>query len=734
MMPEPAHSLLPFALRYAELGWPSFPVRYKAPVTRHGVKDASVDPRVLEFRFSDPTATGIGIAVGFPVPGMPGYHLEVLDVDPRNGGHLTLEGLVQEHGELPDTVTQQTGGGGSHHFFAVPDGMRLKTCGKGIDIKRLGGYVLVEPSLHPSGSEYIFLIEQSPFEGCPIGPAPEWLLEPATASVIPLHLNGRGHLAPERIEDLRSALSYLDPDEYHQWVQVGQALHSTEAGDVAFGLWLDWSEQSAKFKPGECQRKWLGFLPGKGLHVESVFHWAQARGWVAADNQPIPLEEVAVATPVAVAPVSAAPTTALPGILGEVEDWINATSRKPQPVFATQVALAFGATVLGRRYVSAQRNWPSLYFLNIGKSASGKEHGKWALEQLLESCALAHLVGPPTYSSDSAVQSELCRRPSHVAIIDEFGKLLEAASIKHGARAASTMRALMEVWGRCDGTLRPQAYSTVGMKQADIEKLEARSVRNPALTLLGLTTPDTFFDTIGSASARDGFLNRFLIVESQIGRQAGRPVDSVPVPDTVREWAERVRGTPLMNPDQTPNLMPAPVIVLIAPLARDMFQTFSEECIRLMDQYETDGLAEMFGRSAEIAMRLGLVLAIGCDAPQVDVAHAAWSIEYVRHHAVTTAERLKRSVADSEFEAVKKQVMAALLERASDRPERPAMAPWEIDKKAPLFRRLDKRGQLNVLESLQYLRRVEHVKVPTKSGRGVAKDAWVALHGDDDET
>lgn len=725
MMPEAATTLGEFALRYAALGWPCFPLRYKAPNTQHGVKDASLDARVLGFRFSDPTATGIGIAVGFAVPGMPGYHCEVLDVDPRNGGHLTLEELVAKHGALPDTIVAQTGGGGWHYFLAVPDGQRLRHIGRGIDIKRQGGYVAVEPSLHPSGNTYVFVIESSPFEGAPMAAAPEWLLETATAEIITLGIAGRGYLAPERIEDLRSALRYLDPDDYHRWVQIGQALHSTEAGDAAFQLWLDWSEQSPKFKPGECQRKWVGFQPGRGLHVESIFHWAQAAGWVASDNQPVPIEEVAVAAPMSVE-LPPAPDARLPGVLGIVEAWINATSRKPQPLFATQVALAFGATVLGRRYVSGQRNWPSLYFLNIGKSASGKEHGKWALEHLLEACDLGNLIGPPGYTSDSGVLSGLHARPSHVAIIDEFGKVLEAASVKGNVRATSTMRQLMEVWGRCDGTVRPQGYSTVGMKAADVEKLEGRSVRNPALTLLALTTPDSFFDTIGSASARDGFLNRFLIVESPIGRSAGTHVAALPVPAVVIEWVARARGTPLVDPDMTPNLIAAPVELQITAAARAAFQAFSEEAIRLMDQYEDDGLAEMFGRSAEIAMRLALILAVGCDAAFIDQPHATWAIDYVRHHAVATTERLKASVADSEFAAVRKQVLAALLENARQNPSRPAMAPWQIAKKARLFDRLDKRGQMAVLDSLQYLSKVENVQIPTASGRGKPASAWVA--------
>lgn len=726
MMPEAADNLGEFALRYAALGWPCFPLRYKAPNTQHGVKDASLDARVLGFRFSDPTATGIGIAVGFAVPGMPGYHCEVLDVDPRNGGHLTLEELVGKHGALPDTIMAQTGGGGSHYFLAVPDGQRLRHIGRGIDIKRQGGYVLVEPSLHPNGNTYVFVIESSPFEGAPMAAAPEWLLETATAEIITLGIAGRGYLAPERIEDLRSALGYLDPDDYHRWIEVGQALHSTEAGEPAFQIWMDWSERSAKFKPGECQRKWVGFRPGKGLNVESIFHWAQQAGWVAADNQPIPIEQVTAAF-VPEPDLPPAPSARLPGVLGEVEAWVNATSRKPQPMFATQIALAFGATVLGRRYVSAQRNWPSLYFLNIGKSASGKEHGKWALEHLLEACELGNLIGPPGYTSDSGVLSGLHMRPSHVAIVDEFGKVLEAASVKGNVRATAVMRQLMEVWGRCDGTIRPQGYSTVGMKAADVEKLEARTVRNPALTMLALTTPDTFFDSIGSASARDGFLNRFLIVESDIGRQAGAHVAAVEVPDSIRQWATEVRGAPLVNPDMTPHLTAAPIEIHITAKARGAFQAFSEECIDLMDRYEDDGLAEMFGRSAEIAMRLALIIAVGCDSTFVDQPHAKWAIDYVRHHAVATTERLKASVADSEFAAVRKQVLAVLREHARRNRHRPAMAPWEIAKKARLFDRLDKRGQVAVLDSLQYLSQIEHVQVPTASGRGKPASAWVAV-------
>ena len=48
-------------------------------------------------------------------------------------------------------------------------------------------------------------------------------------------------------------------------------------------------------------------------------------------------------------------------------DWVNATSRKLQPAFAVQTAIAFASTVAWRRIVSSQRNWPSLSLLNIAQ-------------------------------------------------------------------------------------------------------------------------------------------------------------------------------------------------------------------------------------------------------------------------------------------------------------------------------------------------------------------------------
>jgi len=474
-------------------------------------------------------------------------------------------------------------------------------------------------------------------------------------------------------------------------------------------------------------RVWRSFKPGS-YTKGSIFHLAQQAGWQnpLAGSAPVVLPEaVAVETvKIKAAPADRpAEVKRIPGILGEVQAWIDATARKPQPLFSIQAALAFGSTIMGRRYVTTQNNWPSVYFLNIGKSSAGKEHGKWALEHLLEKCDMGHLIGPANYTSDSGLLSALHRQPAHVTVLDEFGKIMEAVSVKNNARQQSAIRALMEAWGRCDGVMRPQGYSTFGMSKADADKLAERVIRNPAITVMALAPPDSFYSSIGSASARDGFLNRFLIVESDIGRSAGRHVPRLAVPEQVIEWAKAVHAHDgILNPDMTPDMAPTAKEVHISKQALDLFQQFEHECVNHMDDYEDDGLAEMFGRTNEMAMRLSLILAVSCEEDAVSGDNAKWAIEYVRNHALRTVERLKVAVSDTEFEALKKDVYDKIIKAGAR-----GMTESDLEKYSRKFRTIDYRAQSNVLNSLAFIGKISKVDIASNGGRGRKRAAWVAV-------
>ena len=125
----------------------------KHPITRHGVKDATIKRnRIRNWWKASPDAN-IGIATGSK------SGIIVLDIDPRNGGDKNLKRLKKKLGPLPDTVTALTGGGGRHLLFRYPSfAVRKDTSGKkfgkGIDVLSDSCIMVAPPSRHATGKRY----------------------------------------------------------------------------------------------------------------------------------------------------------------------------------------------------------------------------------------------------------------------------------------------------------------------------------------------------------------------------------------------------------------------------------------------------------------------------------------------------------------------------------------------------------------------------------------------------
>ncbi len=157
--------LLSHVLGYARAGLDVLPLTPggKTPLgtlVPHGKDDASHDvEQVRDWWVQHPTANiGIRPAVG----------VVVLDVDPRNGGASALVELTRPHGGLSPTWTAWTGGGGLHAWYRAAGPFKAKLC-DGVDLKTHTGYVVVPPSLHPSGRRYVWAND------LPIAEAPAWL-------------------------------------------------------------------------------------------------------------------------------------------------------------------------------------------------------------------------------------------------------------------------------------------------------------------------------------------------------------------------------------------------------------------------------------------------------------------------------------------------------------------------------------------------------------------------------
>jgi hypothetical protein len=166
--------LLTAALAYARHGIPVLPVHTpepgggcscdrgvrcerpgKHPRLRHGLTEASTDPRQVELWWTRWPEANVGLRTGVA--------MDVADVDSDEGWHGLCHLL---DGVMPEGPRVRTGGGGWHFWFRTTGfGNRVRLL-PGLDWRGIGGYVVAPPSRHLRG-DYRWL--RGPAEPLPTG-------------------------------------------------------------------------------------------------------------------------------------------------------------------------------------------------------------------------------------------------------------------------------------------------------------------------------------------------------------------------------------------------------------------------------------------------------------------------------------------------------------------------------------------------------------------------------------
>ncbi len=355
------------------------------------------------------------------------------------------------------------------------------------------------------------------------------------------------------------------------------------------------------------------------------------------------------------------------GVLKDIASYFNQTARMPQPEFAIQTGLAVLSTALGRRFVTDYENYPTLYFLNIARSGTGKEHVKTVIERILDNVGMGYLIAGSGYTSAGAVFSTLLSKPSHITVIDEIGKYMEASKNKGNLnqRAANTI--IMESIGRCGGAMRPQSYSQMtNIKQGG--KLIDRVIYNPAMCIVGLTTPSTFYDNISKEQISDGFLGRFILSINDRPRQKARDFKKVSVPDSIIKWFESInqryndigdlQAANVVNPDERP----FEIELTFSESAKQWLDEFDDEMIDLINSLESKGISDLANRAREFSMRLSLIVALSRNpyAETIEDSDVKYSIEYIRTSVNKSVKAAEEHIVETEYERYKNEILTAI--------------------------------------------------------------------------
>jgi hypothetical protein len=151
--------MIEYALQYVARSWFIFPLkpRSKLPLISskqggRGFHDATTDKAQIEKWWRACPEANIGLATG-------ASGLVVIDIDGPEG-LKELEAVARQWGgdsawPLPKTLASRTGReGGIHLFYSGASIPSSQVKGSHVDVRGSSGYVVLPPSVHPSGTIY----------------------------------------------------------------------------------------------------------------------------------------------------------------------------------------------------------------------------------------------------------------------------------------------------------------------------------------------------------------------------------------------------------------------------------------------------------------------------------------------------------------------------------------------------------------------------------------------------
>lgn len=688
LSPAPNRAL---ALDLAGAGFFVFPVRGAGPDAKKPCPsvrwgdDATTDPRAIEAWWRRwPEA-------------MPAIHLGrsqllVVDLDRHEGGADGIKAWAEvDRGEVDRGVRApavDTPSGGRHIYFRQPEGRAhgnreglLK--GRGINIRGDGGYVVAPGALRADGEGVYHPVPAGALKAAP--PVPDWLYalidppapepEARARSAPPLSDARLGRYAERAIEAELGAIraagkggrnNQLNRSAFALGQMVGAGwLSETTATSLltsaaeACGLAADDGLPACLATIRSGLRKGRNFPreaprdtrpeppraphgPRRLLKERSGAVVDEATGEVVHEAK---RARAAVEFPDAL--------THVPGLVGDIVDWICATARRPNRVLALGAALTLVGTAMGRFWSGPTLSSTVLYMLALAPSGVGKDHALQQIKRLLSAAKMTRTIGPDEFISMPAVIHFIEREPLSLCPMDEFGAFLKRINAKRASGFERGISKIMRsVWGTNFGLMTTPEWAAT----------PARTVRAPALSIYGASTPEDFFEALDGGDVSNGFLNRFTLLTVASRTEDREPKEPpLVVPEKLSGSLRRLfgGGNPLVVASKLheTDVEIEPFVIPWGPGAEAVYTSFQREILAWQDR---DADAENFiGRAAEMAVRMATIRAGGRDPvmPRISEDDMQWGRAVALWSARTLYRMGRLYISETEFQAEANRVL-----------------------------------------------------------------------------
>lgn len=327
-----------------------------------------------------------------------------------------------------------------------------------------------------------------------------------------------------------------------------------------------------------------------------------------------------------------------PGFVGTIARFIYANSYLPVKEISIVGALGLMSGLCGKAWHIPQSGL-NLYIILVARSAIGKEAMHSGLAALVSHCAtkfpfFGNFVDFTEYVSGPALVKACLQNPSFCNVSGEWGRRLKRLASEDGKEGPlQTLRTQMTNLYQKSG---PQSIAG-GLGYSNAENTVA-SVAGVAYSMIGESTPGTFYEALTESMMEDGFLSRFLIIGYDGDRPDRNPA-MLEVPDAAlvqalvdiaaQAHAQISKGSsmPLGRTEE----------------AAEIMARFDAEAHGQIVATDDESRRQMWNRASLKALRVAALLAVGDHylSPCINADHMRWAIDLIRRDIAMMSKRLE---------------------------------------------------------------------------------------------
>lgn len=326
-----------------------------------------------------------------------------------------------------------------------------------------------------------------------------------------------------------------------------------------------------------------------------------------------------------------------PNLTGEIAEYIYSSAARPIKEVAITAALALMSGICGRAW-NISKTGLNQYLIILAPTGSGKEGASDGIQDIIAAVKETFLTadtifGPSAFASGQGLIRALDNNQVFLSILGEFGLTLQQICDSRANSALIMLKkVLLDLYAKSGHgkILYPSVYSDTAKNTA--------AVASPAVTLLAESTPETFFEKLGTQHIAEGLLPRFTIIEYEGKRPPlNKDRGGDPSPSLIEKIKELLESAFAMKENHKC------VTIKISTEAQEIIDAFDIFCDGKINNGNNELERQLWNRAHLKVLKLSGLLAVGKDfhSPEVSVKDAEWALTFVTRDVETMLKRFR---------------------------------------------------------------------------------------------